>query len=163
MLSRLFIIAFWSPEGKGLTSWLLFVMLIVILLLSNLVSWDRCGTWLYWFLILAVFLTLWVKLYNNLFHQIRHVFCLMFWLTIRKQFNYDFLSRGREGVLLNILNESRKRDVRLWQLINCFLQLICKIQKYRSTHIRSSMYMYLVVLNFFFIASWACTTLLWPQ
>ena len=26
MLSRLFIAALWSPEGKGLTSWLLFVM-----------------------------------------------------------------------------------------------------------------------------------------
>ena len=33
MLSRLFIAALWSPEGKGLTSWLLFVMCIVILLL----------------------------------------------------------------------------------------------------------------------------------
>ena len=27
MLSRLFIAAVWSPVGKGLTSWLLFVML----------------------------------------------------------------------------------------------------------------------------------------
>ena len=44
MLSRLFIAALWSPEGKGLTSWVLFVMFIVILLLSHLVSWDRCGT-----------------------------------------------------------------------------------------------------------------------
>ena len=44
MLSRLFIAAVWFPEGKGLTSWLLFVMFIVILLLSHLVSWDRCGT-----------------------------------------------------------------------------------------------------------------------
>ena len=26
MLSRLFIAALWSPPGKGLTSWLLFVM-----------------------------------------------------------------------------------------------------------------------------------------
>ena len=26
MLSRLFIAALWSPAGKGLTSWLLFVM-----------------------------------------------------------------------------------------------------------------------------------------
>ena len=26
MLSRLFIAALWSPEGKGLNSWLLFVM-----------------------------------------------------------------------------------------------------------------------------------------
>ena len=40
MLSRLFIAALWSP-GK-LTSWLLFVMFIVILLLSHLLSWSRC-------------------------------------------------------------------------------------------------------------------------
>ena len=44
MLLRLFIAALLSPEGKGLTSWLLFVMFIVILLLSHLVFWDRCGT-----------------------------------------------------------------------------------------------------------------------
>ena len=44
MLSRLFIAALWSPEGTGLTSWLLFVMFIVIVLLSNLVFWDRRGT-----------------------------------------------------------------------------------------------------------------------
>ena len=44
MLSRLFIAALWSLVGKGLSSWLLFVMFIVILLLSQLVSWDRCGT-----------------------------------------------------------------------------------------------------------------------
>ena len=44
MLSRLFIAALCSPEGKGLTSWLLYVMFIVILLLSHLVSWDSCGT-----------------------------------------------------------------------------------------------------------------------
>ena len=30
ILSRLFIAALWSPEGKGLTSWLLFGILIVI-------------------------------------------------------------------------------------------------------------------------------------
>ena len=38
ILSRLFIAALWSAEGKGLTSWLLFVMFIVILLFSYLVS-----------------------------------------------------------------------------------------------------------------------------
>ena len=36
MLSCLVIAALWSPEGKGLTSWLLFVMFNVILLLSHL-------------------------------------------------------------------------------------------------------------------------------
>ena len=41
---RLFIAALCSPEGKGLTSWPLFVMFIVILLLSHVVSWDRSGT-----------------------------------------------------------------------------------------------------------------------
>ena len=41
MISRLFIAALWSPEGKGLTSWLLFVMFIAILLLYYLVAWDR--------------------------------------------------------------------------------------------------------------------------
>ena len=44
MLSRLFIAALWSPEGKGLISWLLFVMFIIILLLSHLVSWDKCDS-----------------------------------------------------------------------------------------------------------------------
>ena len=44
MLSHLLIAALWSPEGKVLIYWLLFVMFIVILLLSHLVSWDRCGT-----------------------------------------------------------------------------------------------------------------------
>ena len=39
ILSRLFIAILWSPEGKGLTYWLLFVMFIVIVLLSHLVSW----------------------------------------------------------------------------------------------------------------------------
>ena len=37
------IVALWSPEGKGLTSWLVFLIFIVILLLSHLVSWDMCG------------------------------------------------------------------------------------------------------------------------
>ena len=34
MLARMFIAALWSPEIKGLTSWLLLMMFIVILLLS---------------------------------------------------------------------------------------------------------------------------------
>ena len=42
MLLRLFIAALWSPAGKGLTTWLLFVM-FVFLSLSHVVSWVRCG------------------------------------------------------------------------------------------------------------------------
>ena len=50
--------ALWSTTGKGLTSWLLFVMFIVFVVFSFVVSWVRCGTLLYRFLIFAVFLTL---------------------------------------------------------------------------------------------------------
>ena len=56
MFSRLFIAALWSSEGKVLTSWLLFVMFILILLLSHLAYLDRYGTCKYRFLILAAFL-----------------------------------------------------------------------------------------------------------
>ena len=35
MLSRLFIAALWSPEGKGLVPWLFCVMFIMILFLSH--------------------------------------------------------------------------------------------------------------------------------
>ena len=44
MLSRLFIAALWSHDGKGLSSWLLLAMFIVFLLLSLVVFWVRCGT-----------------------------------------------------------------------------------------------------------------------
>ena len=58
MLSRLFIAALWSPAGNALTSWLSFVMSYCVLSRSHVVSWVRCGTWLYRFLIYATFLTL---------------------------------------------------------------------------------------------------------
>ena len=48
MLWRLFIVALWSPAGKGLTSWLLLVMFIVFLLLSHVVSWVQV-----WYLIVS--------------------------------------------------------------------------------------------------------------
>ena len=44
MLSRLFIAVVWSPAGKGLTSWLLFVVFNCVFSLSHVVSWVRCGT-----------------------------------------------------------------------------------------------------------------------
>ena len=63
MLSRLFIAALWSPADKGLTSWLLFVM-FVFLSLSHVVSWFRCSTRLYRFLIFADFHTCIVAAYD---------------------------------------------------------------------------------------------------
>ena len=44
MLSRLLIAALWSPAGKGLPSWLLFVRFNCVLSFSHVVSWVRCGT-----------------------------------------------------------------------------------------------------------------------
>ena len=70
MLSRLFIAALCSPAGKGLTSWLFLVMFIVFLLLSNLVSWDRCGAWLYRFLINAVLFTFKLFAYKILYQKL---------------------------------------------------------------------------------------------
>ena len=55
---RLFIDASWSPAGNGLTSWLSFVMSNCEVVTFPLVSWIRCGAWLYRFLIFALFLTL---------------------------------------------------------------------------------------------------------
>ena len=71
LCERLFICALWSPAGKGLTSWLFVVtcweradLLALVcgvyceFVTFPLVSWVRCGTWLYRFLIFAPLLTL---------------------------------------------------------------------------------------------------------
>ena len=42
-LARLFVNALWSPAGKGLTSWLSFVMSNCDVVTFPLVSWVRCG------------------------------------------------------------------------------------------------------------------------
>ena len=57
LCGRLFICALWSPAVKGLTSWLLFVLSNCECVTFLLVSWVRCGTWLYWFLIFVPLLT----------------------------------------------------------------------------------------------------------
>ena len=44
LFARLFICALWSPAGKGLTSWLLFVVSKCEFVTFPLVSWVRCGT-----------------------------------------------------------------------------------------------------------------------
>ena len=49
---------FVSPAGKGLTSWLSFVVFNCEFVTFPLVSWNRCGTFLYRFLIFAPLLTL---------------------------------------------------------------------------------------------------------
>ena len=44
LCARLFICALWSPAGKGLTSWLSFVVSNCEFVNFPLVSWVRCGT-----------------------------------------------------------------------------------------------------------------------
>ena len=58
LCTRLFICALWSPAGKGLTSWLSFLVSNCEFVTFPLVSWVRWGTWLYRFLIFAPLLTL---------------------------------------------------------------------------------------------------------
>ena len=57
LCARLFVCALWSSAGKGLTSWLLFVVSCCEFDTFPLVSWVRCGIWLYRFLIFAPLLT----------------------------------------------------------------------------------------------------------
>ena len=51
LCALLFICALWSPAGKGLTSWLSFVVSYFEFVTFPLVYRVRCGTWLYRFLI----------------------------------------------------------------------------------------------------------------
>ena len=44
LCERLFIRALWSTAGKGLTSWLSFVVYNWEFVTFQLVSWVRCGT-----------------------------------------------------------------------------------------------------------------------
>ena len=41
--ARLFIDSLWSPAGKGLSSWLSFLMSNCDVVTFKLVSWVRCG------------------------------------------------------------------------------------------------------------------------
>ena len=40
----IYICALWSPAGKGLTSWLSFVVLNCVFVTFPMVSWVKCGT-----------------------------------------------------------------------------------------------------------------------
>ena len=44
LYAGLFICVLWSPAGKGLTSWLTFVVSNCEFVTFPLVSWVRCGT-----------------------------------------------------------------------------------------------------------------------
>ena len=44
LFAHLFICALWSPAGKGLASWLSFVVSNCRFVTFPLISWVRCGT-----------------------------------------------------------------------------------------------------------------------
>ena len=57
LCALLFVCALWSHAGKRLTSWLSFVVSNCEFVTFSLVSWPRCGTLLYRFLIFAPLVT----------------------------------------------------------------------------------------------------------
>ena len=69
LCAHLFIYALWSPARKRLTSWLSFVVFNCQFVTFPLISWVRCGTWLYRSLIFAPYLTL-SKHYERIFSLI---------------------------------------------------------------------------------------------
>ena len=96
LCAHLFICALRSPAGKGLTSWLSFVVSYCEFVTLPLVSWVRCGTWLYWFLIFAPLLTfipivflVTKELFNFwLWHYFLTWFvCLIWFYTSHQQFS----------------------------------------------------------------------------
>ena len=90
LCARLFICALWS-SGKGLTSWLSFVVSICEFVTFPLVSWVGCGTWLYRLLILAPLLTFITWLYQFL----NFVAFLTYYIGV---------TQGSFGRLINLLH-----------------------------------------------------------
>ena len=103
LCARLFICALWSPAGKERTSWLSFVVSNCEFVTFPLVSWVRCGTWLYRFLIFAPLLTF--RMYSSLRHNDYGGGCSK-WLPksqkLYKELNVRFYA------VLNSLNELEK-------------------------------------------------------
>ena len=76
--ARFFVDALWSPAGKGLTSWLSFVMSNCDVVTFPLVFLVSCCAWLYRFLIFALFLTF---IYNSVLDI---SFTIFQWLNLQR-------------------------------------------------------------------------------
>ena len=84
--ARLFVDALWSPAGKGLTSWILFVMSYCDVVTVSLVSWVRCGAKLNRFLIFALFHTFLMTAHNYVhFYNFKNMFI---YVQINKPFEH---------------------------------------------------------------------------
>ena len=59
--SCLFVVALWSPAEKGLISWFSYISCFIVFFVTfHVVSWFRCGTLLYRFLIFAFLLLIYL-------------------------------------------------------------------------------------------------------
>ena len=98
MLSCLFIATLWSPAGKGLVTWLSCMLcFIVFLSLSHVVSWVRCATKSYRFLIFASLLLLLLTRCLCRTYCI-NVFCLSLCQSIYLSF-HQTLTSSYEGTI----------------------------------------------------------------
>ena len=95
----LFICALWSPAGKGLISWLSFVMSNCGFVTFPLVSWVRCGTCLYRFLICAPLLVCtWRVYFDNVTLTLQNV-------TLASQKPYQYNNKFDCNNLQDAVNE----------------------------------------------------------
>ena len=107
MLSRQFIPALWSPKRKELTSWHLFVMFIVILLLSHLVSWDRCG------ILLIIFMAIFSAQFSVLHYFI---------FSVYTNLNFNRMFSSTSKIFLQIFDKKDYNLTFLQQFFNiCYL------------------------------------------
>ena len=90
LCARLFICALWSPAGKGLTSWLSFVVSNCEFVTFPLVSWVRCGTWLYRFLIFHPYL---LCLINQSLAMSQTMSAFVFWSMAKTQCSFKYFEQ----------------------------------------------------------------------
>ena len=96
-LARLFIDALWSPAGKGLTSWLSFLMSNCEFVTFPLVSWVRCGAWFYRFLFIALFLTFIMTLTVNSDFDVSYLAAIDILFIVSSPFHEKKTSDGKMG------------------------------------------------------------------
>ena len=87
LFARQFICDLWSPAGKAWTSWLSFVVSNCEFITFPLVSWVKCGTWLYPFLIFVPLLTLSLNKYNYNSMHLNEIFKC----KVMSKYNYNVM------------------------------------------------------------------------
>ena len=156
--TRLFICALWSPAGKGLTSWLSFVVSNCEFVTFPLVSWVRSCTWLYRFLIFTTLLTFNIVLPIN-FHiscvwsKETSPHCITGWFgdrLLKMVIDTGFYVPWRVGYNFRLSKLLEKPSGTLWsmyldftcaqyQLTNCKIRLfwpVCNMKDHLCSQLR---------------------------